>query len=219
MENELTQLANKYLTDKGTIYPEYHGYTNVYYEIWKDLKEEAKNVFEIGIGSECARTKEASSHKMLRDFFVNANIYGIDVSVNFNLNENRIFQYKCDQTDKSKLKDILDKLELMDIIIDDGGHNTIYQQISFGFLFQYVKSGGIYIIEDLHTSVWGGWGLPASHPNCALSVLKRFQETGIIDTPYMTDEEKDYLNNNILSIDIIDIKGTNNDITSIIKKK
>ena len=77
----------------------------------------------------------------------------------------------------------------------------------------------MYVIEDLHTSVWGDWGLPANDPNCMLNVLKRYQETGIIETPYMTDEEKVYLYKNIISVEIFDIKGENNDITSIIKKK
>jgi len=219
MGNELTILANKYLTDKGTIYPEYHGYTDVYYKFWKDIKDDVKNVFEIGIGGEFPRTKHAGSHKMLRDFFTNAQIYGLDVSVSRLDESEKIIQYQCDQTHKDKLKDIFDKLEPMDILMDDGGHNTINQQISFGFLFQYVKSGGMYIIEDLHTSVWGGWGLPALDPNCSLNVLKRFIEIGKIETPYMTEEEKEYLNENILSVEIFDIKGTNNDLTSIIKKK
>jgi hypothetical protein len=35
-----------------------------------------------------------------------------------------------------------------DLIIDDGCHNTIAQQTTFGFLFPYVKNGGYYIIED-----------------------------------------------------------------------
>ena len=38
-----------------------------------------------------------------------------------------------------------------DIIIDDGGHTMKQQQISLGILFFAVKSGGYYVIEDLHT--------------------------------------------------------------------
>jgi len=39
-----------------------------------------------------------------------------------------------------------------DIIIDDSGHVGKETIRSFGILFQFVKSGGFYIVED--TSVW-----------------------------------------------------------------
>jgi hypothetical protein len=38
-----------------------------------------------------------------------------------------------------------------DIIIDDGGHTMKQHQVSLGVLFEVLKPGGIYIIEDLHT--------------------------------------------------------------------
>ena len=41
-----------------------------------------------------------------------------------------------------------------DIIIDDGGHSMPQQIISFLTLFPHVKSQGLYVIEDLHTSYW-----------------------------------------------------------------
>ena len=41
-----------------------------------------------------------------------------------------------------------------DIIIDDGGHHMHEQITSFETLFPHLKSGGLYIIEDLHTSYW-----------------------------------------------------------------
>ncbi len=41
-----------------------------------------------------------------------------------------------------------------DIILDDGGHTMKQQITSFKILYPFVKKGGIYIIEDLHTSYW-----------------------------------------------------------------
>ena len=43
-----------------------------------------------------------------------------------------------------------------DVIIDDGAHNNDAQQISLGGLFPYLKGGGLYIIEDLHSAVERG---------------------------------------------------------------
>jgi hypothetical protein len=41
-----------------------------------------------------------------------------------------------------------------DIIIDDGGHVTGQQIVSFEHLFGAVGDGGYYVIEDTHTSFW-----------------------------------------------------------------
>ena len=64
------------------------------------------------------------------------------------------------------------------MIIDDGGHTMNQQITSFRVLFPYVKSGGIYVIEDLCTSYWkeyGGLGSchhPKSGPRSTTEFLK-----------------------------------------------
>jgi hypothetical protein len=46
-----------------------------------------------------------------------------------------------------------------DVILDDGGHIPDQQLVSFLSLWPTVKEGGIYMVEDLHTSFWlGGQG-------------------------------------------------------------
>jgi hypothetical protein len=43
-----------------------------------------------------------------------------------------------------------------DIILDDGSLIAAHQTASFRTLFPLLKDGGLYIIEDLHTSYWDG---------------------------------------------------------------
>jgi hypothetical protein len=43
-------------------------------------------------------------------------------------------------------------MQQFDIIIDDGGHTMNQQQTSFMTLLTLVRSGGLYVIEDLETS-------------------------------------------------------------------
>ncbi|KAF9876941.1 hard-surface induced protein 5 [Colletotrichum karsti] len=53
------------------------------------------------------------------------------------------------------LHDTGDKItsdRLLDIVIDDGGHTMTQQEVSLKELWKYVRPGGIYIAEDLHTS-------------------------------------------------------------------
>jgi len=65
-----------------------------------------------------------------------------------------------------------------DIIIDDGGHTMNQQITSFKTLFSQVKSGGMYVIEDLHTSYPFGpnhnrlYGYDASCPQTTINFLK-----------------------------------------------
>lgn len=47
---------------------------------------------------------------------------------------------------------------LLDILIDDGGHTMNQQEVSLLQLWQYVRPGGIYVIEDIHTSYLTHWG-------------------------------------------------------------
>lgn len=61
------------------------------------------------------------------------------------------------------------------MILDDGGHTMVQQVISFKYLFPHVKSGGLYIIEDLHISYWERFG-GGDHPRTTIAFLK-----GLID--------------------------------------
>lgn len=51
-------------------------------------------------------------------------------------------------------KEILGRFKDFDIIIDDGGHTWKQQIETFEFLFPTINEGGLYVIEDLHTSFW-----------------------------------------------------------------
>jgi hypothetical protein len=45
-----------------------------------------------------------------------------------------------------------------DIIIDDGGHKMYQQKASFNALWPQLSDGGLYIVEDTHSSYWPGFG-------------------------------------------------------------
>ena len=64
-----------------------------------------------------------------------------------------------DQSNRKQLKAFINNEKVsFDIIVDDGGH-TMQQQIgTFIELFPYLKDGGVYVIEDLHTSYWEAYG-------------------------------------------------------------
>jgi hypothetical protein len=81
--------------------------------------------------------------------------------------------FRGDQSDPKFLKTIHDKYKY-DIIIDDGSHVPAHQLVSFKHLFQAVKPGGLYVMEDLETSYWNArapvvYGYPVPHAGIGAS--------------------------------------------------
>ena len=161
METELCKIAKQCNTDKVQ-----YGYTSVYSEYFEKIRDKETNIFEIGI---C----EGASLKMWEKYFSSGVVYAMDyaeegsmrISTDFikSLNNSRIKTFIGDQNKREDLKKCMDTFNTKyDIIIDDGHHFQSPQQISLGFLFKYLNSNGIYIIEDICTmwnmkngSEWG----------------------------------------------------------------
>ena len=62
------------------------------------------------------------------------------------------------QENKTFLLQTTKKIGKIDIVIDDGGHQMEQQITSFEVLFPQLAEGGVYVIEDLHTSFWPEFG-------------------------------------------------------------
>jgi glycosyltransferase involved in cell wall biosynthesis len=117
-------------------------YSKFYDKEFKDLKPES--LLEIGVW-------KGGSLKMWEEYFPQAKIYGIESNPSFKTSENIFIGL---QSDEKFLQEIIAKIGVPDIIIDDGSHKVSDQQKSFEVLFPLMKSGGIYVIEDLCTSYW-----------------------------------------------------------------
>lgn len=144
----LTDIGMKYQTDKST----YHNFTDFYDSLFHFNKDKVKLLMEIGVAS-------GSSIKMWRNYFKNALIHCYDYDINClktveNL-PNVIFNL-ADQNSKESLQNAIHKNILhnsIDIIIDDGGHLSSQQRNTLNVFWPYLKSGGIYIVEDIHTNI------------------------------------------------------------------
>lgn len=215
----LVDIAQNYNTDKHFE----HDYFNlIYSELFKDRKD-LKRFIEIGID-------KGGSVELWRDYFKQAEVIGIDIHLDLAKtylgedNLDRIILKQLDQTNTQQLEDFSLEYENVDVILDDGSHRMEDQQITFAKLFKMLKSNGIYIIEDLHTSLEVvmpekrvfGWGDPDK--TITLNMLKEFQKTGKINSDFMSEAEIEYLNENIQSIDIYQSR-IDWSITSVIIKK
>ena len=63
-----------------------------------------------------------------------------------------------DQSDHEFLRQIAKSHGPFDVIVDDGGHKMHQQKISFVELWAHLSDGGLYIVEDTHSSYWSGFG-------------------------------------------------------------
>jgi cephalosporin hydroxylase len=80
-------------------------------------------------------------------------IHALDIDENINRwiqQPNPYHIYIGDQTNPSMIDEIAKKGGPFDFIIDDGSHVGQHITASFKMLWQHLKPGGYYFIEDLH---------------------------------------------------------------------
>jgi hypothetical protein len=199
----------QYNTDKYA-----HGFIDVYEPYFNEVSN-SKHILEIGV-------YYGGSLKYLSDKFKDGNIYGIDIEDKTQYDEERVKTYIVNQEDRDSLNGFLKEVDVeFDIIIDDGGHTMKQQQVSFGILFKRLKKGGIYILEDLHTSRIENFG--TIFPDdliTTLDMLQSFKFTNNIASNHILDDEKEYIKNNVADIRIWSkTPEYNQSVTSIVKKK
>lgn len=59
-----------------------------------------------------------------------------------------------------------------DLIIEDGSHRHADQQMNLALLMPLLKPGGLYFLEDLHTSLEPGYDEPAKGKDTTLYVRR-----------------------------------------------
>ena len=122
-------------------------YFDIYDENFSKFRNKKITILEIGVF-------RGGSLRMWQNYFgPQTNIIGIDIDPVCKQYENNNTKiYIGDQANENFLKSILNVNEKPDIIIDDGGHTSNQQISSFNFLFEELKLGGVYLVEDTHTS-------------------------------------------------------------------
>ena len=161
LDNTLTLFMNKFYSDKGNLNFT-HNYTCFYNAIFKNLRQQKLNIFEVGLGSVDTEInfhmsysnknyQPLASLKAWKEYFYNSEIYGADVDPKILKNYDRIKTFFVDMLDEDSIKNMWANInKKMDIIIDDGFHsfeaNINFYKNSINFL----NKDGFYIIEDIH---------------------------------------------------------------------
>ena len=122
-----------------------HGYDVFYEKLFKENRTKNLNIMEFGI-------HHGASLAALSSYFPHANIVGVDKNpFSSNYKSKRIRTLHCDVSSEKNLESLSNYLNKdYDYIIDDASHNPIHQKLTFFSMFQNLKSGGIFVIEELN---------------------------------------------------------------------
>ena len=205
MKQSLEEISKKYRSDKGSVY---HNYLEIYEKYFAKYRDTLNNFLEIGLW-------EGDSIRMWRDYFNTGNLVGADILDLSHVVLTNTQIHICDQSDRNQLTDLVNKtFDEFDIIIDDGGHWQHQQQITLGCMFPYLKSGGVFVIEDLHTANHSAYTRPGDV--ATLEILHTWKSTGNLISNCMTSDEINYIQNHVAEIHIE--RAAVSDIAFIIKK-
>ncbi len=126
-----------------------HGFSKFYAKKLEKYKEKKINILEIG-------SYAGASAAAFAKYLPNSKIFCFDINIsNFKYKSKNIHVFGVDINNKKKIQTILTSIfsqhnfNEFDLIIDDGSHNLSDLLISFKLFFKIVKSGGLFIIEDL----------------------------------------------------------------------
>ena len=204
---KLTEIGQKYGTDKAT----YHSFTEVYDDIFAQYQ--SPRILEIGVA-------EYKSIAMYLEYFKSPYIVAMDIE-NKSHYVNKQWRFvQGDQTQIDDSRKCVQGEDFFDIVVEDGGHTMKQQQVTFGYLIDYIKTGGYYILEDLHTSFRDNY----RESDCKFSsykMLKNIENKIVPFSNYIDKSQQEHILSKIDTIDIFakDPNDLRDSVTAIIKIK
>ena len=145
MHNFIAEFAN---TNSTSDKLKNHGYQRVYPWFLSHFKELPINLLEIGVA-------DSESIELWKNYFENVNLFVIDI-LPIEINDKNVKFFQVDQSKENELEQFAMNVNAkFDIIIDDGSHVPDHQLLTLKTLWNNLKQGGVYIIEDIETSYWG----------------------------------------------------------------
>jgi SAM-dependent methyltransferase len=156
LAKKLSNLFSSYGSDKsGT-----HNYFLLYSEILKNRLTQHLDILEIGIGSNNLDVPSnmgrqgtpGASLRSFRDLNENIQVTGADIDERILFSEDRITTYQLDQLSDTSWTQFKTQISgrKFDLIIDDGLHSPIANLATIKNMINFLKPGGLMVIEDIH---------------------------------------------------------------------
>ena len=149
-------LCLKYIENSNKLAPNgvCHNYTFFYNKLFENYRENEISIFEMGVGVPSCMVSWAGSLLGWQKYFSKSEIFSADFDKNYLYNKDRIKSFYVDQENVISIKNLWSRPLLtektFDLMIDDGPHTFSSNYLFFITSFYKLKSGGIYIIEDVN---------------------------------------------------------------------
>jgi hypothetical protein len=171
------EFGNLLYSHKGHIVSKWTHFIDIYEEIlapYKNISDSSQGsqseqfrLLEIGIA------KGGSLDVWKKYFGENSLIYGIDINPECaKINIPGVHVRIGSQIDFNFLSSVISEIGNPHIIIDDGSHHAEHLSKTFEYLWPSLRDGGMYIIEDTHTSYWKQYGGGYKNPNSIIEFIK-----------------------------------------------
>ena len=161
---------------EGPLLFKYNHYFEVYDRHLARFKDTQFRMLEIG-------TARGGSIRMWREWLgarFEHHCVDIDASVaGFHAPSRNTYAHCGNQSDPQLLARLVAETGGFDVVLDDGSHVVAEQLVSFHALFPSLRPGGVYIVEDTHTSLWPAWGGGAGRG------FLRFAASSLVDAMHM----------------------------------
>lgn len=160
-------MAEAFFGPKRRLVDKWLHYLPIYDEHFGPYRGRDFRFLEIGV------FKGGSLEMWRRYFGQKATIFGIDIDPACAKYVDPPNQVRIgSQADLPFLLSVVSEMGAPDVILDDGSHIGWHQAASFTALFPLLKDGGLYVIEDLHTSFWTNWGGGFRRKGTAIELVK-----------------------------------------------
>lgn len=146
-------LARIFAENKKRSVSKWHHYIPLYERYLSQYRGTGFRFLEIGVA-------KGGSLQLWRKFFgPEAQIFGVDINENCRAFDGQDGQVRIgSQDDPEFLRSVVEEMGGIDVVLDDGSHMMPHIKKSLEVLFPLLEDGGLYLIEDLHTSYYRGFG-------------------------------------------------------------
>jgi cephalosporin hydroxylase len=147
------RLEEYFRTNDKRLIHKWRHYFDIYDAHFSRFRNTSPTVLEFGVS-------HGGSLQMWKDYFgPGARITGVDIDERCAaFTEDGIDVMIGDQEDSSFLRKVGEQVGTVDVLIEDGGHTMSQQINTFEELWPKIRNGGVFLMEDLHTSYWANYG-------------------------------------------------------------
>jgi hypothetical protein len=143
-------------------------YFDIYHRHFRRFRGRRVTIVEFGVF-------HGGSLQMWKKYFgKRARIIGVDILPECKaLEEEQVEIFIGNQEDREFLRRLRKEVGPIDILIEDGGHQMNQQITTFQEMFPAIRDGGVYLVEDLHTSYWPEYGGAYQKPGTFIEFAKK----------------------------------------------